>query len=152
MTARPWYPVNGRALLETRRQGLAPNGPVVVSLIGGQLVGTPLYVHDDMPLDRMDWQMLANLQVHVLAGPAVAFERVERVLWDIAHQRPKELLLQFVMADAIHEVDCGNGMYIPAIGDIPAVRQFYWLPIATTQGAALQLKHALVTAHPETTL
>lgn len=152
MTARPWYPVNGRALLETRRQGMSPAGPVVVSLIGGQYDATALYVHDEMPLERMDWQMLVNLHVHVLASPAAPFDRIERCLWDIAHVRPRELLLQFIVGDAVHEIDIGTGMHLPALQGLPAMRHFHWLPITTTPGPALQLKRALVAAHPETFL
>lgn len=152
MTTRPWYPVNGRALLETRRQGMSPARPVVVSLIGGQYHASALYVHDDMPVERMAWQMLVNLHVHVLASPAVPFDRIERVLWDIAHVRPKELVLQFVVGDAVHEIDCGTGMHLPPVAHFPAMRHFHWLPITTTPGPALQLKRALVSNHPETYL
>jgi hypothetical protein len=152
MSARPWFAVNGPALLETRRQGMCPTGPVVVSLIGGRYDVSALYVHDDMPLERMDWQMLVNLHVHVLASPAVPFDRIERVLWDIAHVRPRELLLQFVVGNDVHEIDCGTGMHLPAVEHIPAARHFHWLPITTTRGPAMQLKRALVACHPETYL
>lgn len=128
---KPWYAVNARALLETRRQGMKPEGWVTVALAGGQFDGTTLYVHDDMPLDRLDWRMLAGLQVVVEAAPVVTVDRIERVVRGIAAVKPEELRLHFATPDGdLHQIDVGTGVHHAAVGDLPACHDFHWAPIA----------------------
>ena len=164
---KPWYATNARDLLEARRQGMVPNGPVVVSLIGGgfdKVAAATLYVHDDTPIERLDWRMLVNLEVWLWASGSVPLDRVLHLLDAIARVRPRRLCLRFdhawswVSDDGIefkadtHDVDVGTGYHVPAIRDLPAVHEFHWEPIALNwtpierrlQRAALG-KHALGT-------
>ena len=128
---RPWYASNARTLLEARQQGMKPQGWVTVTLVGGQHDQPTLYVRDDMPADRMNWQMLAGLHVVVVAGPSASPERIERVVRDIAAVKPEELRLHFVTPDGdLHQVDVGTGVHHPAVGDMPACHDFHWAPIA----------------------
>lgn len=128
---RPWYAANARALLESRQQGMKPEGWVTVSLVGGQHPAPTLYVRDDMPADRLDWRMLAGLLVVVESGPRAPFERLQRVVRAIAAVKPEELRLHFATPDGdLHQVDVGTGVHLPAVGDMPACHDFHWAPIA----------------------
>lgn len=126
---RPWYAHNARDLLETRRQGLKPDAPVNVSLMGPVSDALTLFVRDDMPADRLDWRMLANVEVVVWADSTVPFDRVSAVLLGIARAQPTELLLGLLHADAWHLIDCGSGAHLPALGDVPATHAFLWHPV-----------------------
>lgn len=148
MTARPWFASNARSLLEARQNGLSPDEPVTVSIMGNVAEGTTLFVRDNMPADRMDWRMLVNLQVVVWANSKTQFDRVDAVLFGIAQARPKELQLCFVHGETCHLIDCGSGWHRPAVMDIPASHEFLWQPInlgATDLGyrikAALHKNH-----------
>lgn len=128
---RPWYAANARDLLQARQQGMKPDGYVTVSLIGGEFDGPTLYVHDDMPVDRLDWRMLAGLLVVIEAGSGVDLERLLRVVRDIAAVMPEDLRLHFQTPDGdVHEVEVGCGWHTPAIADIPAFHAFMWNPFA----------------------
>ncbi|MBX3610371.1 MAG: hypothetical protein KF871_10805 [Hydrogenophaga sp.] len=147
---RPWYAANARALLESRQQGMRPDGYVTVSMVGGQFDGPTLYVHDDMPLERMDWRMLAGLLVVVEAGAAVSLERLLRVVRDIAEVMPEDLRLHFQTPDGeAHQVEVGCGWHTPAIEDIPAFHAFMWHPF-TLRGSPVEhgLRDALRRSRP----
>lgn len=128
---RPWYAANARALLDSRQQGMKPEGWVTVAMAGGQFAAPTLYVHDDMPADRLDWRMLAGLLVVVEAGPSVPPDRIERVVRGIAQAKPEELRLHFATPDGdLHQVDVGTGVHHPAIAHVPACHDFHWCPIS----------------------
>ncbi len=148
--ARPWFAVNARSLLETRQQGQMPPEPVVVSLVGQQFTETALYVRPDMPVDRMDWRMLVNLEVWVWASAQAPLERITETAWRIAAARPRELVLRFEAGERVHDINCGSGHHAPAVADIPPEHGFWWLPMnvgGTEIGA--RLLRALVAHHPK---
>lgn len=129
---KPWYATNARSLLEQRKKGLKPTEPVVVSMVGGDFRGiadTVLYAHDDMPVDRMDWRMLVDLEVWAWASPDAAIDRVVETVWRIAQARPRQLLLRFECKDRIHDIDIGSGCHRPAVAGLPPEHGFWWLPI-----------------------
>lgn len=153
--AQPWYATNARDLLATREQGLMPAGPVVVSLVGGgfaDVAAATLYARPDMPVERMDWRMLVNLQVWLWAGPGAALGWLLATASRIAHARPEQLLLRFEEPAGIHDVEIGTGLHIPKVLDLPAQHQFEWVPIncsGTAVGA--KLRAALLDTHPSWT-
>lgn len=148
MSARPWFATNARDLLETRRQGFRPDGPVHVSFMGPVADAVTLFVHDDMPVERMDWRMLVNVEVVVLAQSGVPFERIVTVLKAISDAKPSELQLCFLHRDEWHLIDCGSGAHIQAVADVPALHDFRWQPI-NLGGTALgyRLKAAICKVH-----
>ncbi len=145
-----WYAANARSLLAARRQGLAPEGPVVVSLVGQSFDQPTLYCQPGTAPERMDWRMLVNLQVWVWASPVAALDWVVETVWRIAKAKPAELALRFEHGDRIHDIDCGTSSHHPAIADIPAVHDFLWLPI-NTGGSALgyRILRTLTNHHPK---
>lgn len=151
MNARPWYATNARQLLETRRQGLAPDGRVVVSLVGGSfgdVAATTLYAKPDMPVDRLDWRMLVNLDVWLWAGPNAALDWLLTTASRIAQVRPKELLLRFEEPDGIHDVEVGSGLHIPAVRHLAAQHAFDWVPINCSGSlVGAKLRAALIATH-----
>jgi hypothetical protein len=128
---KPWYATNARNLLETRRQGLIPEGPVNVAMAGGEFGGGALYLRPEMPADRLDWRMLVNLDVWVWANPQASLEWVTDTVWRIAKVRPNSLCLRFEHDGHTHDIDCGTGIHHPKVQDIAAVHEFWWLPINT---------------------
>lgn len=149
MTTNPWYASNARDLLDMRRQGLKPERPVNVSLMG-QIPdqGLTLYVREGMPADRLEWRMLVNLDVIVWADSGIPFDRVMATVWTIAKARPAGLQLCFLHRDAWHLIDCGSGYHLPAVEDVQAVHTFHWQPInvgATAIG--YRLKAAMNNTH-----
>lgn len=136
----PWYAVNARDLLETRRQGMKPTKPVVVSTIGGDFGHPTLYVHDDMPAERLDWQMLANVEAWLWTDDSVPVGRVLQLLDGIARARPRRLCLRFdhpwswvspggyEFEVNTHDVDIGAGYHTIAIRDLPDLHEFHWDP------------------------
>jgi hypothetical protein len=147
---QPWYAAGGRQLLETRRAGQMPEGPVSVILAGDSIGGgVALRVHDDTPLERLDWRMLVNLPVWLLATPAVPLERVLRVARDIAAVRPARLTLRFHAGEQRHDVDVGSGRHIAAFDVFPPHHEFTWHPMDLTYTqVGAQLCRALVRELP----
>lgn len=145
-----WYATNARSLLATRRQGLAPEGNVVVSLVGQEFGETAIYCRPDIAPDKLDWRMLVNLNVWVWASPAAALDWVVETVWRIAKARPAELALRFEHGEHVHDIDCGTGSHHPAVADMPAVHEFLWLPI-NTGGTALgyRILRTLTNHHPK---
>ena len=145
----PWYATNARQLLDARRQGMAPNGPVIVSLVGGTFHEPTLYAKPDMPVERLDWRMLVNLTVWVHATAQARMDWLTETVWRSAHCRPAELCIEFHHEGREHAVDCGSGHHLPAIADIPAVHRFWWLPVNVGgTGLGYRLKRALLAQHP----
>lgn len=126
---KPWYATNARDLLETRRQGMQPEGPVNVAMDGGSFEGTALYLRPDMPLDRMDWRMLVNLEVWLWASPAVPLDRVLDASLRIAHAKPSRLFLRFDDGEQVHDIEIGSGTHRGPVADIPPEHTFCWSPI-----------------------
>jgi hypothetical protein len=161
MTARPWFANGARALLEARKAGNVPDGPVAVACCPGPFsgAGAVLFVTDDMPTDRLDWRMLVNLEVWLWADGSVPLERVLGLARKIAMVRPKRLVLRFnhefrfewrdserVHLEQIdtHDVDIGSGYHIPAIRDLRASHDFIWFPFNTSgTPIAERLKNAI---------
>jgi hypothetical protein len=145
---QPWYASGARSLLETRKQGLTPQGPIVVSLVGQSFPHTTLYCRPDVPAERFDWRMLVNLEVWVWASAAIPMDWITATVWRIANVRPKELALRFEHQDCLHDIDCGSGHHHAAIGNIPASHGFCWLPL-NTSGTELgsRIKKALTAQH-----
>lgn len=128
---RPWYAIGARRLLDMRRRGIVPKRSLVVSMIGGDLDDATLYVTADMPLERLDWRMLVNLDVIVWTSAKAELDRIVAVVWHIAQARPKTLYLRFAESDFVHDVYCGTGHHRPAYGEIPAAHEFLWAPVRT---------------------
>jgi hypothetical protein len=168
---RPWYAANARTLLEARQKGMVPTGPVVVSLIGGTFgdcAATALYVHADMPAERLDWRMLVNLEAWIWADASIPLERILLLADRIAKVRPRRLVLRFdrpfshtwddcekerTASFDTHDVDIGSGYHTHAIADVPALHSFYWLPIAmNATPIERQLRAALTRVHQPGTL
>lgn len=156
MIARPWYATNARDLLEARRQGLKPDGPVVVSLVGGDFSGVAaatINVKPDMPVDRLDWRMLVNLHVWLWANQQAKLEWLLATASRIAHVRPRRLVLRFEAGKQVHDVDIGTGIHIPAVRELPATHDFWWSPINCSDTAvATRLRAALLAVHPFQTI
>ena len=149
-----FYAQNARQLLETRQSGLVPAGPVVVSLVGGSFTETALFVRDDMPLSRLDWRMLVDLNVWVWASKKAALVSVLDVTHAVAKARPKTLFLRFEDdLGKVHDVDVGSGWHHDGIaGSIPANHEFLWWPQRTCSSViGTQLQRALCRQHPERT-
>jgi len=134
MSARPWFAINARNLLDSRMHGMVPESQVNVSFIGQpQTDDITLIVRDDMPVDRLDWRMLVNLNVMVLADKTTPFSRAQRALQDIAKCRPAWLQFALLFGDEYHVVDCGSGFHIAAVGAIQGRHEFVWFPLAPKQ-------------------
>jgi hypothetical protein len=163
MIARPWYAAGARKLLENRQHGMAPSGPVVVSLIGGSfgdVAAVTLHVHADMPAERLDWRMLVNLEVWLWADASIPLERVVLLADRIARARPKRLCLRFDHRFAFangdggtetidtHDLDIGDGFHHDAIEEVPAIHAFLWSPVPVN-GTPIerQLRNALRGTH-----
>ena len=152
IATRPWFATNARALLATRKQGEKPAGVVAVSLIPNNAQSAinrqVLQVHDDMPIERLSWRMLVNLNVWVLADSQAPIDRVCAVVGRIAQARPATLILRFQHGQDVHDIDLGNGMHVDVPG-IAKIHRFTWCPINLT-GSKLgaQLRRALSATHP----
>ena len=150
MTEKLWFATNASSLLETRRQGLAPDGPVVVSPVVKQFSHTALYCRPDAPAERFDWRMLVNLDVWLYANAKVPIDWVVNAAWRLAQVRPKQLFLRFEAEGRLHDVDCGSGSHRPAIASLPPEHEFLWFPLRTTgTELAQRITGALVARHPK---
>lgn len=147
--AQPWYAVGARQLLEARQAGHVPDGPVAVALDHHNGRPNALFVRDDMPLERMDWRMLVNVQVWLLASPSVALDRVLRAARDIARVRPARLTLRFEAGGQLHDVDVGSAHHVAPFENFPAVHEFTWHPLdLTLTSVGARLRQALVSELP----
>lgn len=148
---KPWYATNARGLLALRLKGKNPVGPVVVSLIGQEFNELVLYVEPDMPPAKMDWRMLADLNVWVWASAQASLDWIIDTTWHIAQARPKSLVLRFEHGDHVHDVDCGAGLHRDGVADlkIPAEHQFWWTPANHSYtGIGHKITRALIARHP----
>lgn len=147
---RPWYAHGARKLLEARERGLMPEGPVFVCLVDRGM-SDALTVNKDMPTDGLDWRMLVNLEVRVIAGQEADLGWLLDTVSRIAHARPKFLLIRFDH-DGLHDVEVGTGLHLPQVRDIPGQHSFTWVPIncsGTLTGS--RLRKALIQKHPRWT-
>jgi hypothetical protein len=145
---KPWYAYNARKLLDARQAGMTPDDTVVVSMVDGER--GDLTITADMPADRMDWRMLVNLDVVILADKATPLDRLLDTASLIAQARPRFLGIHF---NGAHDVEVGTGSHFAAVQDIPAEHTFSWVPIncgGTLAGS--QLRHALIQKHPRWTV
>lgn len=157
-----FFAIGARQLLDLRRQGKRPAGLVGVILREVPCAGLDavLRVFDDMPAGRMDWRMLVNLDVVVLADATVPLDRVGQILGGIAKARPHRLVLRFAhtwrmqAADGgldeypAHDVEVGRGLHWQGVDGVPDTHEFIWLPMAHT-GTPIerQLVQALAAMH-----
>lgn len=118
------YAGNARNLLQARKNGSVPIGPVVVSMIGDDWDVTTLHLYADMSIKTMDWRMLVNLDVWLWANVSVALDRVTEVAMQIARARPKTLFVRFEADGVVHDVQVGDGFHRPKILELPAVHEF----------------------------
>lgn len=148
---KPWYAQGARKLLEARERGLMPSDPVVVTL-GDRDIPGALVVNKDMPVDRMDWRMLVNLDVHVVAGQSADLSWLLETVSRIAQCRPKTLFLRFDH-EGVHDVEVGEGLHLPAVRELPATHTFDWVPInCSGSHIGAQLRKALIQKHPRWTV
>lgn len=146
---KPWYAINAQRLLQDRQRGTVPADPVAVVMTDETVPAPALYVKPDMPVDRLDWRMLVNLEVLLIASPAVPLERWMRVARRIAECRPKRLTLRFLLNGEIHDVDVGHGMHTAAIADVAPIHEFTWAPMdLTLTPAGKGLRSAMVAELP----
>lgn len=108
---KPWYAGNARNLLQARQQGSVPYGPVIVEMTGGAWDVTTLYLDDTMPVDKLDWRMLVNLEVWLWANPKVQLERITETALRIAKARPKKLFIRFETGSRVHDIEVGDGFH-----------------------------------------
>lgn len=155
-SSRLWYATNARDLLEHRRRNLKPVEPVIVSLVGGDfrdVAETVLYARRDMPVDRMDWRMLVDLDVWLWAGTGAAMDWITETAWRIAQARPRELLIRFEAGNAIHDINVGSGTHRAPVAGLQPEHQFWWLPI-NVGGTVLgyRVLKALLATKPKKTM
>jgi len=132
---RDWYAVNARDLLEHRKHGELPTNPVSVVVGRGEAPYPALYLHDDMPLERMDWRMLVNLDVWLWAGFSVPLERIKRIAKDIAQVQPSVLILRFADTTGFtHDVELAFSTHQPGYPEhgIKPVHDTTWRPLNLT--------------------
>lgn len=146
---KPWYAIGARRLLDDRKAGLVPTGVVSVVLTDSPEPAPALYVKADMPLAQMDWRMLVNLDVLLLASPAVPMERWMRVAREIAAVRPHRLTLRFDVNGETHDVDVGHGLHFAGYADFRPFHEFTWSPMDLTRtDLGAKLRRALVQELP----
>jgi hypothetical protein len=148
---KPWFAQGARRLLEARESGLMPEGAVIVSMLDRDIPGA-LVVKKDMPVDRMNWRMLVNLDVYVAANRSADLSWLLETTSRIAQCRPANLHVRFEDGDELHDVEVGEGLHLPSVGGLPAVHSFDWVPIncsGTQMGA--RLRKALIQKHPRWT-
>lgn len=108
---RPWYAGGARQLLDERKRGMKPPEPVVVHMSGPvQRGGTPLQVNPEMPIARLDWRMLVNLEVWLCADHLRPVADILTVVLAIAHVKPRDLILRFTdQRGFVHDIAVGTG-------------------------------------------
>lgn len=150
---RPWYAINARNLLDARRSGYMPQDPVIVSMLTDDAAYTypPIFVKPDMPISRLDWSMLVNLEVWVWANATQPLDRVASLVVSIAKSMPRELVLRFEdNAGIVHDIDVGSGHHHNGKSEvgIEPEHDFFWLPLNLAMSKlGTNLKHALNRAH-----
>lgn len=132
---RDWYAVNARNLLELREHGEKPGHPVSVVIGRAEVPEPALYLHDDMPVERMDWRMLVNLEVWLWAGFSIPLDRIKRVARDVAAAMPSRLVLRFAdQRGFVHDVELAFATHLPGYPehDIKPVHELTWKPLNLT--------------------
>lgn len=148
---KPWYAHGARKLLAARQAGLMPDRTVYVSMTDRQTPNA-LSVKRDMPADRLDWRMLVNLDVQLLADRTVDLGWLLDTTSRIAHVRPAFLGIVFE-DEGVHDVEVGTGTHIPEVLELPAQHSFTWVPIncsGTLTGS--RLRQALIAKHSRWTV
>ena len=128
-------PYGASYLVDLRANGLVPELPVIVSLVGG-LRFTNLTLQAK-PSERYGWRAIGALEVEVFASTKVPFGELLRTLADIASAVPRRMVLTFVEGP---RVECGE---MRVLQDFAL---FDWFPIAigpTAWEAATKLAQRL---------
>lgn len=112
-------PYGASALIDLRGNGVVPELPVLVSLVGK--LGFSNLTLQAKAAERYDWRAIAALDVEVFASAAVSFASLLQTLADIAAAVPKHLVLTFVEGP---RVDCGD------MRTLQDFALFDWFPMA----------------------
>jgi hypothetical protein len=123
---RAVYAGGARDLLELRRRGQVPTGPVVVTMVGDEWDVPTLRLYSDLSTAGLDWRMLVNLEVWLWANASVPLDRILDVAMQIAAVRPKTLFVRFEHAGRVHDVQIGDGFHLSGFDDIPAIHEFHF--------------------------
>jgi hypothetical protein len=126
-------PRNGANLLRMRRNGMRPDGLVLVSLVGS--LGYCNYtLHCDTGT-TCDWSMLADLEVELVASTRVLLCDVLRALAEIAAAVPASISLYYLEGA---RVDCGRSRFIPESINRNAGRMLFdWWPLQVNDPAKI---------------
>lgn len=124
------FPKNAEALLNLRKNGVKPELPVLISLIG-LLDFNNLALQADANLDY-DWTLIAGLDIDVMADRTVPFGRVLATLAALSLAVPRQMVLSYREGA---QVDCGQWRI--------AGEQTYfdWFPIALSPRRAKPTVH-----------
>lgn len=123
-------PKNAETLIALRTKRGVPELPVLVSLVGKLDFENLTLIAS--PAERYDWQCLADLHVEVFVSERISFDRVVRVLAEIASAVPAKLVVQFVDGPRI---DCGDSRVVRHVdGDFAL---FDWFPIVVQPMASI---------------
>lgn len=124
------FPKNAEALLSLRKNGVKPELPVLVSLIG-PVEFNNVVLQADANLDY-DWTLIAGLDVDLMTDQSVSFGRVLATLAALAASVPRQMVLSYREGA---QVDCGQWRL--------AGEQTYfdWFPMAVSPRRATPAKH-----------
>jgi hypothetical protein len=151
MAPRAWFATNARNLLESRRNGYVPSGPVVVSMIGGEYpeAADTLYLREDMPLERMDWRMLVDVEVHLWANRKCRWAACSRLSRQSRAPGPRGLSCASEPTAASCTTSKSATASTCARSRHPREHRFTWCPINLTgSGVGAKLRRALLAQHP----
>lgn len=131
------YPRNGEDLLRLRREGMRPDGVVLVSMVGSlPHANYTLYADATTPCD---WSMLAGLDVDLIVSRSIPFRLVLRALAALADACPAQMAISYIEGPC---VDCGQARYVPlSVQPLAGRMMFDWYPLAVgrdAQGIALE--------------
>ncbi len=123
------YPRNGEDLLRLRREGMRPDGVVLVSMVGSlPYANYTLYADGATPLN---WSMLAGLDVDLIVSRSIPFRLVLRALAGLADACPTRITLSFTDGPC---VECGQSRYAPMSIQPPTGRMMFdWCPLAVSR-------------------
>lgn len=121
------FPLNGHWLVSMRHRCQRPEGIVLVSLCGY----LPQFTNFQLRAEAnavYDWQLVAGLDVEVIASRAVPFASVLRHLNAIASATPAHMTLGFIEGP---QIECGEGRYaLQTVNPNTGRMLFDWYPLA----------------------
>jgi hypothetical protein len=122
-----------------------------VSLIGGEFreAANTLYLREDMPLERMDWRMLVDVEVHLWANRATPL--AQGAAGPRRHRargpRPVPALRQ--PGGTVHDIDIGDGLPHAPRPRHPRGAPLHLVPNEQRrQQVGAKLRRALLAQHP----